>query len=290
MSEITVASLSYYPIKSCAPVQAEFAEVTELGLKYDREWMLVGGRGQFLSQRTMPELALVKTAVDDGNLHITAPGMGTLKITLADDRSSDEIAVDLFKKPGSGMNAGTEAENYFTDYLGKSARLIRVRKTRTVRPECQVDGATTQTGFADGFPILLCSINSLADLNTNLEAPITMDRFRPNIVVNGAEPYEEDYWRTLRIGDLTSYIVRACARCPVPNINQQKGNLPKERPVTEALRKSRSGIDPISESSGVFFGQNLIHVFKPGTIIRIGDIVDITETSKTRNVKLNGFG
>lgn len=288
MSETTVASLSYYPIKSCAPIRAESVEITSLGLKYDREWMLIGARGQFLSQRTMPELALVETAMDDEHLHIITPGFGTLKIDLAADPTSEEIAVDLFKKPGSGTNVGTDAEDYFTEYLRKSARLIRVSKARTVKPECQIEGASTQTGFADGFPILLCSNSSLADMNLNLEASISMDRFRPNIVVDGAEPYEEDYWRKVQIANLSCYVVRACARCPIPEIDQQKGILPMERLVTEALRKSRSGVDPINDSGGVFFGQNLVHVFRPGTVIRTGDVVDVIETSSTRNIMLDG--
>lgn len=249
--------------------------------------MLIGERGQFLSQRIMPELALVKTAVDEDSLHITAPGMGSLTVGLNAESTGAEIHIDLFKKPGTGIDAGIDAKHYFTEYLGKSARLIRVSGTRTVKPECQVDGATTQMGFADSFPTLLASNNSLDKLNEQLRTPITIDRFRPNIVIDGAEPYEEDYWRTIRIGDMSCYVVRASARCSIPDINQRKGALLKERPVAMALRKSRKGVDPLNDSSGVFFGQNLVHVFKPGTVIKLGDVVEVVQSSIVRNVVLD---
>ncbi len=283
MSGIEVVSLSYYPIKSCGAVEAGEVAFSELGIEHDREWMLVGSNGQFLSQRTHPELALVQTRIENGRLVAAAPGMGELAVSLERDPDSEVIAVNLWKKRGTGTNEGAEAGEYFSDYLGRKARLLRVRQARSVKPECRVDGASQHTGFADGFPILLASANSLAALNRQLAQPITADRFRPNIVVEGAPAYDEDYWREVRIGSLRAFIVRACARCPVPNIDQRIGELSKERPVTEVLRATRRGVDPVGGERGEFFGQNTVHAYEPGAAVRVGDAVSVVERSNERN-------
>ena len=197
-----------------------------------------------------------------------------------------EIEIDLFKKQGTGFEV-TDGSEYFSEYLKKAVRLMRIKQPRTIKPECHIDGAVTQTGFADGFPLLLASENSLQELNSHIEQPISIDSFRANLVVKGAEAYDEDYWREIRIGSLRAYDVRACARCPIPNIDQTVGELPKERPVTTALRHYRSGIDPISNSSGEFFGQNLTHVFTPGQTITVDDRVEILRRSHERNFRVN---
>jgi len=283
MSNIEVTSLNYYPIKSCAAVEADQVAFSELGIEYDREWMLVGSKGQFLSQRTHPELALVKTRIENGSLIAMAPGLGELAVTLERDPDAEVIDVNLWKKPGTGVSQGADASGYFSEYLGKDARLLRVEQPRHIKPECRVDGASQRTGFADGFPILLTSTDSLAELNSHAGQPIPMDRFRPSIVVEGAPAYDEDYWREVRIGGLRTFVVRACARCPIPNVDQQVGELPKARPVTEALRATRQGIDSIGGEKGEFFGQNIAHVFEPEVIVRVGDSVSVVERAEQRN-------
>jgi uncharacterized protein YcbX len=286
MSEVRVQGLNYYPIKSCGGIEADTITFTELGIEHDREFMLVGPKGQFISQRTHPKLATVETRIEDGVLFTRAAGMSELATPLSPDPDAEVIPIDLFKKPGSGTNVGLDAQAYFSEYLGKDARLIQLQDPRTIKPECHVDGAATTTGFADGFPILLASSSSLEELNSHLERPIKMSNFRPNITVEGGEPYDEDYWREVKIGKLNAFAVRACARCPMPNIDQQVGILTRQRPVTEALRQTRYGIDPVNDSTGEFFGQNLAHVFEPGTTVSVGDQVTIVERAQDRNVYL----
>lgn len=282
---IEVTGLSYYPIKSCGAIESDEVAFSEFGIEYDREWMLVGSKGQFLSQRNHPELALVQTRFEDGSLIAAAPGMGELAVALERDPDAEIVPVNLWRRPGTGTNQGADANGYFSEYLGRDARLLRVKQPRLIKPECRVDGASERTGFADGFPILLASSNSLAELNGSLDQPITIDRFRPNIVVEGAPAYDEDYWREVRIGGLRAFVVRACARCPVPNVDQQIGELPKVRPVTEVLRATRQGIDPVDGEKGEFFGQNIVHAFEPGTTIRIGDTVSVVERADERNFR-----
>jgi len=287
MSNIEVAGLNYYPIKSCGAVAAEEVSFSEFGIEHDREWMLVGSKGQFLSQRTHPKLALVQTRIEDNHLKAVAPDMGELIISLEEDPEAEIVAVDLWKKPGSGTLVSPEANSYFTDYLGKDARLLRIKQSRDIKPECRVEGASERTAFADGFPILLASTSSLDALNAHLDQPITVDRFRPNIVIEGAQAYDEDYWREVRIGNLRAFVVRACDRCPMPNIDQQIGELPKERPVTEALRVTRQGIDKLNGETGEFFGQNMTHVFEPGLTIKVGDTVSVMERAEERNIDMS---
>lgn len=284
MPDIRIESLHYYPIKSCGGIETPTARVSELGLEHDREWMLIGKNNQFISQRTHPELATVLTANIDDTIFAQAPGQGVLELPKTPDLDSPVIPINLFKKPGAGTYAGRVAEEYFSDFLGRHARLIQLRHPRHIKPECRVEGAADQTGFADGFPILLASTTSLAALNRHIKETIPMNRFRPNIVVSGAPEYDEDTWREIRIGKMRAHVVRACARCPVPDIDQKTGQPASERPVTQALRSSRKGIDPVNNSSGEFFGQHLAHMFWPGTTLRVGDEVSITRNSEP-NIK-----
>lgn len=286
MPNIEVVGLNYYPIKSCGGIKADEVAFSELGVKYDREWMLVGSKGQFLSQRVHPKLALVQTHIEDGSLTVTAPDMNELTIPLERDPDAEVIPITLFKKPGTGTDQGTDASGYFSEYLGRGARLLRIEQPRLVKPECRVDGASERTGFADGFPLQLTSTNSLAELNEHIEQPITIDRFRSNITVEGAPAYDEDYWREILIGKLRAFAVRASARCPIPNIDQQIGNLPKERRVTSALRATRQAVDPISGEVGEFFGQNIVHVFQPGTTVKVGDKILVVERASERNIQM----
>lgn len=288
MPEIKVSQINVYPIKSCSPIEGDSAAVDRLGLEHDRAFMLIGNRGQMITQRTHPQLALVRTAISEmGNVvNVTAPGYETQPVSTELDMDAEEIDIDLFKKTGTGV-VDADGSAYFSEYLGKDARLVRIKQPRTTKPECHVDGAVTQTGFADGFPILLTSEASLEELNGQLEDPISIDRFRANIVIEGSPAYDEDYWREIRIGALRAYVVRACARCPMPNVDQSVGKLPKERTVTAALREHRGGIDPVNESKGEFFGQNLAHVFKPGQKISVGDSVEVVDRSSERNVQID---
>ena len=287
MSEVKVAALNYYPIKSCGGIEANEVTFTELGIEHDREWMLVGKNGQFLSRRTHPGLAIVQTRIENETLFVEAPYMGRLAVPLEQDESAEVIGVDLFKKHGTGTVVGAEANDYFSVYLDKDVRLIQVKQPRQIKPECRVDGASEVTGFADGYQMSLTSTLSLEALNRVLENPVAMSRFRPNIVVEGARAYDEDYWREFQIGKLAAHVVRANAKCPIPNIDQNVGVLTKHRPVTEALRATRQGVDPVNDSTGEFFGVYLTHVYEPGLTVRVGDTVEVTARSATRNFALS---
>ncbi len=278
-----VSGLSFHAIKGAAATRAEEVTFTELGIQYDREWIVCSPDGAFMSQRKEPQLAVVKPAIVGNELVVTAPGMETLAVDL--ETVGEERPIDFFNKAGTGQSQGSEAAGWFSEYLGKDAELYRVAQPRTVKEECQINGATTRLGFADGFPLLIVSEASLSELNTHLSEPIGIDRFRGNIIISGdnLEPYDEDYWRELRIGQLTVFIVRACARCPVPNTDQATG-IRSALPVTAALKATRRGIDPIGGKQGDFFGQNGVHVFEPGITVSLGDEVTIVDQDLARNI------
>lgn len=289
MANIEVSGLHYYPIKSCAGVDAREVYVTEYGFEHDREFMLVDARGQFISQRTHPELALVQPRIEEDRLVIKAPEVGEIALALA-CQDGLERSVTLWKRPGTGTDQGPAASEYFSDLLNEEAHLLRVAQPRAIKPECRVPGASERTAFADGFPMLLGNTASLEALNAHIATPVPMNRFRTNIDIKGALPYDEDFWRELRVGRLQTFVVRACARCPIPNIDQQTGILPQtsDRPVTKALHETRYGIDPINGSGGDFFGQNLTHTLESGVDIhiKVGDTVTIVQRAAERNVQL----
>lgn len=286
MAEIEVAALHYYPIKSCAGTDAESVALSEYGIEHDREWMLINAKGQFQSQRQHPELAVVQAHIENYTLVAEAPGMGALHVPLEQDPNAAEVSVTFWKKPGTGFDQGTEANAYFSDYLHEDVRLLRVAQPRSIKPECRIPGASERTGFADGFPMLLGNLASLDLLNGHMDQPVLMSGFRTNIDVKGAPAYDEDFWREVKIGNLRAFIVRACARCPIPNIDQRTGVLPDDRPVTSALHATRNGKDHIGGGGGDYFGQNVTHEFKAGTEIRVGDHVTIVRRSPERNIDL----
>lgn len=291
MTDTRIEALYTYPIKSCAPVALDHSPVTAQGLAYDREWMVTRPNGTFLSQRHLPELSLVKTAIDDEYLYVHAPSNGSIRLPLERDDIAERSAIDItiFEKRGTAVSQGEEADDFFSDYLGRPARLLRAVKPRPIKPAYRVVGASKTMQFADGFPLLMASAASLDLLNEFSDTPLAMNRFRPNVVVDGPtlEPYDEDYWRTIALGDLRAFVVRACARCPMPDVDQARGRQTSGRPATNALRETRGGTEPTNDAPKLFFGQNLVHVATPDARLTVGDPVTILERSSHRNIRLD---
>jgi uncharacterized protein YcbX len=291
---IEVSGLYTYPIKSCAGIELQEAEFTELGIAYDREWMIVDHNDQMVTQRktNLPPLALIKTEMTDDSLIVRAENIGELIISKYADtyRTNPLVPVSVFTKSGVGRGQGKDAEAFFSEYLGKPAQLLRIQQARTINSNYHADGVSQRTGFADGFQALWTSVESLVELNKVLAAEIPMDRFRPNIVTKGLAAYMEDYARKIKIGELVARVSRPCARCPIPNIDQSTGYaLPSQkRAVTTALRQTRHGYDDTTQDrpKGEFFGQNLSHVYVPGQKVRLGDTVELLEGSLQPNVKI----
>jgi uncharacterized protein len=295
VSAITVTGLNTYPVKSCAGVALEEALVTPRGLQLDRDFMLIDEDGDFVSQRKVPELALVVPEIGETSITLTAPGMDSIALPLDIELDDDSLVpATVHDKPVTGQLVGDHLDEWFTEFLPpykdhKRFRLLHVcdHAPRYIKERYRLDGASNQVGFADGNSMLLATEPSLAHLNMQMDQPVPMNRFRPNIVVggDGLSPYEEDLWRQVRIGALTAFVVKACDRCVIPDVDQDTAVTGKA--VRRALR-TRKGANAYDESDkGVFFAQNLNHVYTPALSIKVGDAVEVVQRSAQPNVRLS---
>jgi len=295
MSAIAVTGLNTYPVKSCAGVALEKSRVTPTGLELDRDFMVVDDDNDFVSQRKVPELALVVPKIGESSITLSAPGMEDVDLPLEIERDDDRlVTATVHDKPVVGQIVGEDLNEWFTDFLprykqNRRFRLLHIRNDlpRYIKERYRRSGASNRVGFADGSSMLLATEPSLAQLNTQMDAPVPMNRFRPNIVVDGEglAAYDEDRWTQVRIGALMAFVVKASDRCVTTDVDQQTAVTGKE--VRWALR-TRKGVNAYDETNtGVFFAQNLNHVYTPGMNISVGDTVEVVDRSTEANVRLS---
>jgi uncharacterized protein YcbX len=265
-----ITSLFYYPVKSCRGIALDAATLDRRGIVDDRRLMIIDEWGRFVSQRSHPRLALVDVRLDQDNLTLGAPGLQALSIPVV--RSGATRTVVVWQDECEAVDQGQEAAGWLSEFLEASVELVRIDDhfKRAVDPNYAVR-SSDEVGFADGYPLLVISEESLDDLNTRLDVPVPMNRFRPNIVVRGGGVYAEDQWRRVRFGEVSAAIVKPCARCSITTVDQQTGERSKEPLRTLATYRH----DPERD---VLFGQNVIHA-SPGTI-RVGDIVEVTSAAR----------
>ena len=247
---ITLSSLIYYPIKACRGHEVEAWNVGRMGLDLDRRLMVVTPEGEFLTQRQIAKLALITPVREDGVLTLSAPNMDSLQVAIR--TSGHSWSVNIWKSKGvQAIDQGEEAVEWLSDFLDTSVRLVHIADgyKRLVNQEYAVN-ADDHTGFADGYPILIISEESLQDLNSRLETPVPMNRFRPSIVVKGCEPYAEDTWNRIQLGDVKLAIVKPCARCEVTTIDKE--TLERKKEPLKTLGKYRKN------AVGAIFGKNVI--------------------------------
>lgn len=247
---ISVSALIYYPIKACRGHTVDVSHVERVGLEHDRRMMVVTPEGGFLTQREYPKLALVTPSISSEKLTLSAPGTQNLTIDIR--KSGSARPVDIWKSKGvQAVDQGERAAVWFSDWLGTSVRLVHIAEgyLRTINEKYAVN-ADDHTAFADGYPILLASEESLADLNARMVESVPMNRFRPNLVVSGCEPFAEDTWNRIRIGGIEMAVVKPCARCMVTTIDKETLEKSKEPLKTLAAYRTRN--------NGAMFGQNVI--------------------------------
>lgn len=266
---MNLSELNIYPIKSLAGIRLDSALVEDRGLQFDRRWMLVDETNKFITQREVPKMALVNIAVDDDCLTATVNGN---KLDVTGDLPTGETAiVDIWGALVEGAFYPKEVDEWFSDSIGSNCRLVLMPDTtnRMINPEFAIRKFQDTVSFADGYPFLLIGEASLADLNSRLDQPVPMNRFRPNFVVSGSEPFEEDTWKRIRIGSTEFHIVKPCARCVLTTVDQSTGVKEGKEPLkTLSSYRNRNG--------NVLFGQNLIAESTGGTI-HMGDTVEVLE-------------
>lgn len=260
---INVSGLFVYPVKGMGGEALASAGVEQRGLAGDRRWMAVDASGRFLSQRTHPRLALINVAARPEGIVLHAPDRPVLPVQRP--RAGASCRVVIWKDAVEALPAGAEAHRWLSDYLGDACRLVYMpeESIRPVDPNYGTDG--DHVSFADAYPILLTNEASLADLNRRMEEPLPMNRFRPNLVVEGPAAFEEDTWREIQVGAVRMRVVKPCARCAVTTTDQQTAAQGKE--PLRTLATFRKVADK------VYFGVNLIPS-EPGTLRR-GDPIDV---------------
>jgi MOSC domain-containing protein len=259
---LRLTALNIYPIKSTKGIALAESEVDGFGLRYDRRWMVVDGSGQFLSQRSHSRLALVVPSIQGDKLRVDGPGMPTLELPLHPSFAVT-TTVAVWDDVCSASWVGESAAAWFSEFLEYACSLVYMAED-TLRPADPLFApAGSRVSFADGFPFLLISEESLADLNRRLAEPLPMNRFRPNLVVAGCEPYDEDRWTRIQIGGVRFRVVKPCGRCVVTTTDQMTGERGKE-PLRTLTTYRKQDVE-------VMFGQNVVHEEKGR--VRVGDAV-----------------
>lgn len=224
--DISVESVHVYPVKSCAGTSPREAELVETGFDLDRAWMVVDAGGVFVTQREMPRMALVQPTLKNDELVLRAPGMLALHVAI--DRVEAACEVTVWDDRFSAFDMGPLCAQWFTDFLGKPLRLARFDPEHRRLASRQWTGAIeAETSFQDGYPLLVASAASLAEVNRRLvaagEAPVAMARFRPNVVLAGLQAHDEDHLDEIVFdapgGTVRLKLVKPCARCPIPDVD-----------------------------------------------------------------------
>jgi uncharacterized protein YcbX len=270
-----IARLFVYPVKSCAGVELREAQLTETGLDLDRAWMVVDPEGLCVTQRELPRMALVKPQLKVHEVVLRAPGMLALHLSI--DTVEEPMQVRVWDDEVPAFDMGAVAAQWFTDFLGRPLRLVRFDPEHR-RPSSLkwTDGVEALNQFSDGYPLLVASTASLDVLNAKLVAAgreaVGMERFRPNIVLEGVEPHDEDRLALLRIaadeGEVVLRPVKPCVRCPMPNVD------PATAAVDPIVTDTLQGYRRNDKMGGrVTFAMNAIVVQGIDSTLRVGQAV-----------------
>ena len=273
--QATIDRLFVYPVKSCAGVEVREAVLTETGLDLDRAWMVVDEHGEFVSQRELPRMALVRPQLKHLDVVLRAPGMLALHLSIA--TVEEAVRVRVWDDEVAAYDMGGIAAQWFTDFLGRKLRLVRFdpehRRLSNRKWTADVEALNQ---FTDGYPLLVASTASLDGLNTRLaalgHAAVGIERFRPNILLAGLQAHDEDRTGDLHIeaeeGPVQLRPVKPCARCPSPDVDPATAE--RGHAVTDALRAYRQ--DPRLNGS-LTFGMNTIVVAGVDSTLRVGQAV-----------------
>ncbi len=269
-----LSQIFIYPIKSVAGIPVQQWEVTKTGLKYDRQWMLVDEQHQFLSQRRLTKMALIKTQLKDEQIIISAPDKPNISIPLHPTayEANDSITVTVWHDQCIAKLISDKVDQWFSEFLEQPCHLVYQPSDSIRTVDQQYALGADQTSFSDGFPFLIASEASLALLNQQMGLTLGIQRFRPNLVIADCTSYAEDTWRTIQVGDIAFRLPKPCSRCPVPQIDPETATRGKEPLRTMARTRKWQ--------NKVFFGQNALHD-SVGTL-QTGDAVIIQKTGSAQ--------
>ncbi len=277
-----ISEINIYPIKSLKGISLESSVVKERGLKDDRRFMLVDEKRELLTQREFSKMATLFTEIQAESINVSADGFGSLQIPKKFETSKKET-VRVWNSFCEALVADDWINQWFCDFLETECSLVRMPESTKRQINEKFNKGNEIVSFADGYPLLIISENSLADLNSRLEAKLPMNRFRPNLVVSGSEAFAEDNWKKIKIGETIFRSTKPCARCVVTTIDQETGKSDVKEPL-KTLADFRKASDVFPETfedfdlnkNDVLFGQNLV-AENFGGELRIGDEIEIIE-------------
>lgn len=261
----TLAEIYRYPVKSTWGELLPASDVGPMGLPFDRAWMVADDAGRMITGRTEPRLVQIKVLVDDGTLTLSAPGQTVLVVTR--EEFNQPASASVWKDEFPAFAGAREADAWLSNFLGKPVRLLYVgaASARRVRRRPEV-----ALSFADAYPLLLIGQGSLDELNRRVGRELSMRRFRPNLVVTGSEPFAEDGWKKIRIGEVIFSMEKPCERCAFTTVDPETGEKSGDQEPLRTLVTFRRTPD------GVLFGQNA--VAENAGQIAFGMEVEILET------------
>lgn len=263
---LRVSQLRIHPVKGAAGVGVDALEFDSTGPRFDRRWMAVGPDGEFLTQRETPGLALVRPRLGADVLELRGPDGETVELPVAFD--GPPLRVRVWGSEVDARAGPPAGDEWLSERLGRRCRLVHLGEdgARATDP-AYAEGH--RVGFADGYPVLVVGEGSVSELARRAGRPIPVDRFRPNIVVSGTAPHDEDAWRRFVAGDLALRGVKLCARCKVTTIEQDLGTVdPDSEPLRTLARYRRI-------KGHVYFGLNAVH--HGADTVRAGDPVEVLE-------------
>lgn len=265
---VTITGLNIYPVKSCGGVSVQEALLIETGLEFDRAWMVVDEQGALVTQRELPRMVLIQPTLKHLEVVLRAPGM--LALHLANDAVEGPVRVKVWDDEVNAFDMGDLAAQWFSDFLGKPVRLVRFDpEQKRLSSKKWTGDIDAENAFSDGFPILVISEASLAELNQRLKDPVTMARFRPNLVLSGLEAHGEDHLDEIVFntpeGPLRLKLVKPCPRCPMPNVNPLTGEMGVEPGDTLSTYRANALLD-----GAIAFGMNAVIVEGIECGLRVG--------------------
>ena len=266
-TSVEITSIYIYPVKSLRGVSLQEATLENGRLVGDRNWILVDERGEFMHMRDYPRMARISAALSPGGIEVQMDGMSPIDIVRPTFDTATPIEhVPLWRRSAPVTPVGGEAEDWFSRALGVQCRLMAFVPDAAA---LNVPSYETNSSLQDATPFHLTTEESLADLNGRMAAPIPMNRFRPNLVVRGGQPYAEDHWKMLAIGETTLRWIKPCTRCVATTTDHETGERPSREPLYTLARYRRRGNE-------VIFGHYLV-ADTWGQRLRVGDSVRVIE-------------